>query len=235
MRRALIAAAAAVLIAAAGPASAQSWLNSPGSVGATTVEVGHAKLTLPPGEWKLAAENTSMGRGAKGLTYVNRVYYQVEGDRIAAMVGVRANATEKTGHNVLLGAPKQCDRHDVFLNDDKNILQGTFDCMLVSHAMMTWGATDPLWGPARQAMAAVGGLPRPTVYAEFNKAGHSGWDSLVVQVFFNPAVAGFTSSTGQWADSEWHPNNATPDRVAYLNKVAVWARAYRAVVAKALE
>jgi len=105
--------------------------------------------------------------------------------------------------------------------------------MFVNHDMMGYQSVDdPLWGPARKAMASVGGLPRPMIYAWFNKAGHTGWDSVWVNVYFNPAVAGFTSSTGQWTDSEWHPNNATPDRVAYLNKVAAWARAYRAVVAK---
>jgi len=57
---------------------------------------------------------------------------------------------------------------------------------------------------------------------------------LVVWICFNPATAGFNSPGNvAWRQSEWHKDNATPDRVAYLNKVAAWARAYRPVVAAA--
>jgi hypothetical protein len=233
MRRALIAAAAAILIAAAGPANAQSWLNSPGSVGATTVEVGRAKLTLPPGDWKLATEYNYLAPVSNSwLSWVSRVYYQIEDGRISAVVLVSANATRDP--HIFVPVPPACTRKDVFFNESKQVLSGRtnrwFDCMLMTQTG-GFNVNDPLWGPAGMAMASAGGLPHPMIYADFRQSGGGGWDSIGVVVYFNPAVSGIASRS----TSEWHLKNATSDRVAYLNKVAAWARAYLSVVAKSLE
>ncbi len=86
MRRFLL---VALLSALAGAAHAQSWLDQPGVVGSTTVELGNARVRLPPGEWRQVAETSFTYKGEQ-IPIIERVFIQSEGQRVVALAYTRS-------------------------------------------------------------------------------------------------------------------------------------------------
>jgi hypothetical protein len=219
-----------LLFAAPVAARAQAWLDQPGVAGGQVIAIGSANVRLPPGQWLPAADTTgSAGGAAIGLP--EQIYLQTDGKRIVAVAYLRSNG-KPAPNRFGFQTDKLCTRNDVFFNDSRNVYPGQFDCLIVNHWMMSWDAPPPVWQAAKERAAAYGGLPRPLVAASYYMASPDRSGFVAVNIYCNPAVAGFVSNPNvQWGQSEWHRNNAMPDRVAYLNKVATWARAYRTVIA----
>jgi len=210
-------------------AHAQAWLDQPGVAGTTVVEIGEARIKLPPGEWKKLADASSVYH-SQTVPAVESVYVQSDGKRVIAVAYVNGNgsaAAFRKGY----GPSGFCFRGDVFLNDSDNLYVGQWDCMIVNHASMVWADQVPrLWETALDGMKAYGGVPRPMIYVELGKASPSRNGYAVLEVFVNPEVSGFVSNPkASWDQSEWHRNNATPDRVAFLKKLAAWGEAYRPI------
>jgi hypothetical protein len=232
MRRLIL---AALLTALASVAHAQSWLDQPGTAGTTVVQVGEAKVTLPPGDWTQVAQTTRTHAGDL-IPLEQRIFIQTQGNQIAAVAYLTANGKPADTPKGFL-PNRACFRDDVFLNDSKDLYPGQFDCLIVNHDTLFWNhEPQPIWKAAIEAMKAFGGTPHPVLTVELFKASPSreGYASLWIGV--NPALSGFKSTANiAWANSEWNKNNTTPDRVAFLKKLAAWGEAYRPVFGKSWE
>jgi hypothetical protein len=222
-----------LLLAVPSAVRAQAWLDQPGATGAQVAEVGTVRLTLPPGEWTRASDQ-SRSYLNQVTPLLERTYIQTDGKRVVAVVYLRANGGEASGHNTKGFRPAgSCFRTDVFLNESENVYPGQYNCLVVNHLMMTWDGDPPLvWQETIAKVAPFGGVPRLMIGAIFEMASPDRFGFISVWIYFNPATAGFSGvANTAWRQSEWHRDNATPDHVAYLNKIAAWARAYRKVVA----
>jgi hypothetical protein len=226
MRRIIL---AAIFTALAGAARAQAWLDQPGVAGTTVADLGEARIKLPPGDWKKLSDSSSLYH-AQTVPEVESVYIQTDGKRVVALAWVDGNGSAsafRKGYR----PTGSCFRNDVFLNDSNNLYPGQWDCLIVNHSMMTWTDSVPaLWQKALDAMQPYGGVPRPMPYVQLAMASPSRNGYAVLQIMVNAEVSGFSSNPkATWNQSEWHKNNATPDRVAFLKKLAVWGEAYRPI------
>lgn len=219
------------------PARAQSWLDEPGATGSMVARIGHAALRLPPGEWRAASDSDRGTRTAHGfLEYKERILFQIQDNHVVSIIDIISNVTPPTWHSQGFDVPDSCGRNDALFGENRTTDGAAFDCLLLSYDMMDYRWRNLLWGPVIDRTAPFGGLPKPMVYAEFAKSDISRSGYVVVRVMFNPAASGISSAQNVgWASSEWKRSRLTPERIAYLNRVLAWARAYRPVVAASLE
>ena len=221
---------ALLLILAATSARAQSWLDQPGVAGTTVIDIGAAHIHLPPGDWVKVAEDMQTYK-AERVTLAERVYVQTIDGKVSAVAYVSANSDAMKGMpNGGIMANKDCFRDDVFMSSSLNVRAGQWDCMLVNHLFFRWASTPQLWQQAKASVAEMGGLPDPAIYASFAEASPARDGYAVLRVIFNPALAGFTSDdAASWAASEWQKDRLSPQRKAYMERIAAWAAAYRPV------
>lgn len=210
-------------------ARAQAWLDQPGVAGSTVVDIGDVHIRLPPGEWRQAAE----GNGS-----YQRIFVQSDGKRVIVVAFVSVNTTGPGGGNYNKGfyPLERCFQTDAFLNDSQDLYPGQWDCLLVRPTMMDWVHQYPTWQQASDSLRDLGGMPRPLISVTMAKAGPSTWGYAILRLLVNPAASGFTSNpNAASAQSEWHKDHLTPDRDAFLKKVATWAEAYRPIFRKSWE
>ena len=217
----------------AGAAAAQPALTQP--VSSEAAVLGPFKLPLPAGPWQemkqIDLQQVKLDSGGVETTPTSRrLYVQMQGDQLAAILIIAGNDTET---EVGWQPPKMCFRKDTFWSDDHNGWTQNYDCALVNHVVMRESPrTSDLMRAAYDAVRPSGGMPRQLVVAQFAEARSK--HQLSVTVAFNPELAGLVSTRANWKTSEWQAARADAAHKAYLDQVATWAANYRTVVRAAL-
>ena len=239
--------ALAIFAATADVASGQAWLQQrqppvqpvpPG--GATTpdvsgsVNVGSAKVALPPGTWTLAAEEMRTGSSAAGGTISDKIqqkiFFQTENGRIASIVSISANVGYNNNGWV---SPRACQRRDVVYTHNESEYSHSFDCLHINHQMaISARATtrSGVWSLAYDRVAKSARIPEQLVMAEFNCLSRNRGSFVTVIVYFNPELSGFISPDGAWLQSPWHKSRLDATHAAYIDGIARWAENYRTVI-----
>jgi hypothetical protein len=212
--------------------SAQTWLSEPGSVGTDTAKVGVASLKLPPGQWQKVSEITDIPQqfGGESLRIHREWLAQISGSQIASLIFVSSNITHSTKG---WRADVQCNRRNVvfYSNDSEN--DRNYDCLMVNHRVIELGDNpSEFWISTLKRLDQLGKYPHQMICSNFAMASGTRLDFINVAVCVNPTLAGFPDPAGQtWARSDWNKIRITPDRQAYIDKVAAWARKYHDTVA----
>jgi hypothetical protein len=224
---------ALLLASVTGVAQAQSWLDRPGVPGTQIVSIGGAQVKLPPGAWLFGGDSAVATGGGRGniVRYKSSLYYQSNGQCIVAIARVLANADPFTSPGRgTRHPPKSCYRTDVYFSDNRNLYPGQFDCLMVTDTNLAFKtAPKPEWQGLIDKAGGIGGMPRPMIVAEFQQMSLERQGTADVQIFVNPAVAGFDGAPTPY--NPWRGETIGKAHAAYLEKVAVWARAYRKIIA----
>ena len=208
----------------------------PGVVGNSSISIGHATLQLPPGEWRVLATSDSnpAQNGGQSLAMQSKVLAQVVGGKITSLIRIKTNVT-RSSHG--WAASERCGWRDVISFDNASEYDNNYDCTMIDYRSMVDAVPpNPLWLDAEKAAAQFGGIPKPMIVSEYNKASSNRLDFLAVVVYFNPAQAGIVAGPlkEETGESDWSKARINAARQAFVNQVAAWGKAYRPTIANAL-
>jgi len=222
------------LLAFASAAPAQTWLGTPGVTGIETAEVGDARLTLPPGKWELLGDVGQGSNAMNAITWKTRVYLQESDGRVGTFLVIGSNESAPTSTRSHWSVPGLCGLKTGkgMIADPRNVDYGagTFDCLVASFVNPGDPTDSPLWRKMSKRAQSLGDLPPALAYIVFNMTSASHRDSLVVELFVNPATPSFHGAV--WGAATPSSPEAAVDDI--LRVMTAWAQAYRPTVAASL-
>ena len=215
-------------------AGAQTWLATPDARSKATVVVGHATLTLPPGEWTAVSDaiDNPLQRGGQSLDIQTKWLAQTSGNQVVAIMSIRSNITHSSGK---WGKDNQCRQRQALYISNPSESDGNFDCLLISKAIFSLGdnPTD-FWVSTFDRLNALGKVPRTMICARFSMASRSRLDFIAVHVCVSPSYAGFPDDRARTvASGDWDKARITPDRQVFVDTLVAWAHSYHRTVADA--
>jgi hypothetical protein len=223
-----VAFAAAILLSLALPAQGQSVFNKPVGVKVQgSVEIGHARVPLPEGEWILLGKMEALSGGGPNGVPLHRVFLaQVKDKVLAGAVLINTNV-----EGVIGGWKRNtnCDRVDThFVDADRNYDGKNRECFWVNH--VTTGVGSNTWTSITGAYAYMdkNGIRRPStvVAALYSISRNSNF--VDVTYWFNPEVEGFDPpKVVDWHNNDWHKSRIVedPKKLAYVEKLKNWGLA----------
>jgi hypothetical protein len=214
---------AAMLLAGCATTSAFEKAYPAGKAVGNHVTVGTKSVPLPPGNWVVAAHDTTTSSASTplaGLALVNTAP-----KAHAVLVTIYTNVEVSNG-GFGWTTLKACSRDDmIFVDAPENHESGPQRCRYINHSGTTRAASTAKMLKDTLDFAQARRLPIPStaVYAGFRLA--DSYDALTVRYYFNPETQGFAESrTPAWRYNDWHRDHSAYDerKTRYLDGMKAW-------------
>jgi len=184
--------------------------------------IGRSAFALPPGEWRVAAVNSSnvTGDGSRAgyseIVSVQLVQSTIDGAFVATIL---YSAPLGTGRAPGSWTDNLCDRRDTLHRDDFSVNPNFPECLLIDH-IVNFGANTPRSETQKNREK----LPATVLSASYRK--YFSGDFVTATIIVNPGSLGQEPSLKNvWAESEWHPRVIKNDakRLAFVEKFKKWS------------
>jgi len=184
--------------------------------------IGRSTFAMPPGDWRVAAVNSSnvTGDGSRAgyseVASVQLVQSTIDGAFVATILYSAPLGTSRAPGS---WTDNLCDRRDTLHRDDFSVNPNFPECLLIDH-IVNFGANTP----RNETQKNRAKLPATVLSASYRK--YFSGDFVTATIIVNPESLGQEPSLKTvWAESEWHPQviKNDPKRLEFMEKFKKWS------------